>query len=247
MKILVCIKQVPNTEEVRIDPVNNTLIRSGVESIINPLDLNAIEEAVKIKENLGGKVIALTMGPLQAQEAIKEAIARGVDEGYLLSDKKFGGADTLATSYTVSESIKYLGGADLIICGKQAVDGDTAQVGPGIAEFLNIPHISYVSEIKSIKDSFIELESMDDNGYSIIKSPLPVLITVVKSINIPRLTNLLQWAKARRKKIPVIDSSILNLEQSGIGLKGSPTRVKKIKIINYSKMQYSTLTDVDWK
>ena len=235
MKIIVCIKQVPNTEEVRIDPVNNTLVRSGVESIINPLDLNAIEEAVRIKENYGGKVIALTMGPLQAQEVIKEAIARGADEGYLLSDRKFGGADTLATSYTLSEAIKYLGGADIIICGKQAVDGDTAQVGPGIAEFLNIPHIAYVSNIRNIKDDFIELEAMNDNGYSIVKSSIPLLITVVKSINIPRLTNLLQWAIARRKKIPIIDGDTLKLEQSRLGLKGSPTRVKKIKIVNYSK------------
>ncbi len=235
MKIIVCIKQVPNTEEVRIDPVKNTLIRSGVESIINPLDLNAIEEAVRIKEKLGGKVIALTMGPPQAEEAIKEAIARGADEGYLLSDKKFSGADTLATSYTISGAIKHLGGADLIICGKQAVDGDTAQVGPGIAEFLNVPHTAYVSEIKEINSRFIEVESMNDNGYSIINSSLPALITVVKSINIPRLTNLLQWVNARKRKISIIDSNILNLDQSNIGLKGSPTRVKKIKTVNYSK------------
>lgn len=247
MKIIVCIKQVPNTEEVRIDPVNNTLIRSGVESIINPLDFNAIEEAVRIKEKNGGKVIALTMGPLHAEEAIKEALARGVDQGYLLSDKKFSGADTFATSLTISEAIKYLGGADLIICGKQAIDGDTAQVGPGIAELLNIPHIAYVSKVKEITDKSIILESMNDNGYSIIKSSIPVLITVVKSINIPRLTNLKEWAYARQQKIPVIDSKILNIDENKIGLKGSPTRVKKVKVINYSKkvnMIHGDLKDI---
>ncbi len=247
MKIIVCIKQVPNTEEVRIDPVNNTLIRSGVESIINPLDLNAIEEAVRIKEQYGGKVIALTMGPFQAEDAIKEALARGVNEGYLLSDRKFSGADTFATSYTISEAIKYLGGADLIICGKQAIDGDTAQVGPGIAEFLKIPHITYVSKIKEIKNNSIILESMNDNGYSIIISSIPALITVVKSINIPRLINLKEWAYARRQKIPIIDSKKLNIDETKIGLKGSPTRVKKVKIVTYSKkvnMLHGDLKDI---
>lgn len=247
MKIIVCIKQVPNTEEVRIDPVNNTLIRSGVESIINPMDLNAIEEAVRIKEKNGGKVIVLTMGPPQAEEAIKEALARGADHGYLLSDKKFSGADTYATSLTISEAIKYLGGADLVICGKQAIDGDTAQVGPGIAELLNIPHITYVSKVNEISDKFIVLESMNDDGYSIIKSTIPALITVVKSINIPRLTNLKEWAYARRQKIPVIDGKILNIDENKIGLKGSPTRVKKIKVINYSKkvnMIHGELNDI---
>jgi electron transfer flavoprotein alpha subunit len=235
MKIIVCIKQVPNTEEVRIDPINNTLIRSGVESVINPMDLNAIEEAVRIKEKNGGEVIALTMGPPQAKEAIKEALARGVDRGFLLSDRKFGGADTFATSFTISEAIKYLGGADLVICGKQAIDGDTAQVGPGVAEFLNIPHIAYVSRVKEITETHIVFESMNDNGYSIIKSSFPVLITVVKSINVPRLTNLKKWAYARRQTIPVLDSEELNIDENKIGLKGSPTRVKKIRTINYSK------------
>jgi electron transfer flavoprotein alpha subunit len=235
MKIIVCVKQVPNTEEVRIDPTNNTLVRSGVESVINPMDLNAIEEAVRIKEKNGGKVIALTMGPPQAKEAIREALARGVDQGYLLSDKKFGGADTFATSFVISEAIKHLGGADLVICGKQAIDGDTAQVGPGVADFLNIPHIAYVSRLNELSDNHIVLESMNDNGYSIIRSSFPVLITVVKSINVPRLTNLKKWAHARHQTIPVLDSKVLHIDENKIGLNGSPTRVKKIQTINYSK------------
>ena len=155
MNIIVCIKQVPDTTNVRIDPETNTLVRSGVQSIVNPFDMYAIEEGVRLKEKFGGLVTILTMGPPQAEEALREAISLGADEAVLVSDRAFAGSDTWATSYTLSRTIQKIGKFDIIICGKQAIDGDTAQVGPGIAAFLDIPQITFVKKIEDIKDFLI--------------------------------------------------------------------------------------------
>ncbi len=189
MNIVVCIKQVPDTAEVRINPETGTLIREGVPSIINPFDMHAIEAGLQIKEKAGGKVIVLTMGPPQAETALREALSMGADEAVLLSDRAFAGSDTWATSFTLSKAIKKIG-ADIIICGKQAIDGDTAQVGPETAEFLNIPHISYVRKIEDVSGSSIKVQRMMDEGYDVVESSFPVLFTVVKELNEPRLPSL---------------------------------------------------------
>lgn len=228
MNIIVCIKQVPDTADIRIDPKTNTLIREGVPSIINPFDTYAIEEGVRLKEKYQGKVTVISMGPPQVEDALREAISLGVDEGVLLSDRAFAGADTLATSYTLAKGIKKTGNFDLIICGKQAMDGDTAQVGPGIAEKLNIPHVTYVKKIEEIKDSYVQVERLMEEGYEVIKMPLPALITVVKEINEPRMPSLKGKLKAKNAPIITWGAKDLEAKENRIGLEGSPTQVIKI-------------------
>ena len=190
MDIIVCIKQVPDTTDVRIDPMTNTLIREGVQSIINPFDMYAIEEGIQLKERFGGNVIVVTMGPPQAEAALREAISLGADEGILVSDRAFAGSDTWATSYTLAAAIKKIGGFDLIICGKQASDGDTAQVGPGIAAHLDLPQVTYVKKVENIDEKHAKVERMTEEGYEVVETPLPCLLTVVKEINEPRLPSL---------------------------------------------------------
>lgn len=228
MNIIVCIKQVPNTTDVKIDPVKNTLIREGVESVINPFDVYAIEEAVRLKERFTGKVTVITMGPPQADSALREAISLGCDEAVLVSDRKFAGSDTWATSYTLSCAIKKLGAFDIILCGKQASDGDTAQVGPGISTHLDIPQVTYVKKIEEIKDGKARVERMTEEGYDIVETPIPCLFTVVKEINTPRLPSLKGMMKSKSAKIPQWTAADINAEPKNIGLDGSPTRVVKI-------------------
>ncbi len=228
MKIVVFIKQVPDTTDVKIDPETNTLKRGDSPAIINPFDLYALEEGIRLKEKFGGEVIAITMGPPQAKEAIKEAVAMGVDDGILISDRAFAGADTLATSYTLSQAVKKIENVDLIICGKQASDGDTAQTGPGIAEWLKLPQATFVKKIDDIKEGHIYLESMWDEGTEKLKLPLPALITVVKEINEPRIPGLRGKMKAKKFEVKLWDNKFLSLPEEKIGLNGSPTQVRKI-------------------
>lgn len=229
MKIIVCIKQVPDTTNVKINPETNTLIREGVESIINPFDMYAIEEGIRIKEKHGGEVIAVSMGPPQVEQALKEAISLGVDDVYLLSDRAFAGSDTLATAYTIAAGINALKGADIILMGKQAIDGDTGQVGPGVAENLGIPHITDVRKIESIDDSgYIIAERLLEDGYVRFKAKLPVVLTVVKEINEPRLPSLKGKLKAKKTDVNVWTNKDLNVDTERIGLTGSPTQVIKI-------------------
>ncbi len=228
MNIIVCIKQVPDTTEVRIDPETKNLVRDGVKSIINPFDMYAIEEGVRLKEKFGGKTIVLTMGPPQAEAVLREAISLGCDEAVLISDRAFAGADTLATSYTISKAIEKIKDYDLIICGKQAIDGDTAQVGPGVAASLDIPQITYVRKIEEIKDGIIKAERATEEGYEVVQTKLPCLITVVKEINVPRLPSLKGKMKAKSAVIPGWKASDIYADESRIGLKGSPTWVYKI-------------------
>lgn len=225
MKIIVCIKQVPETASVRIDSKTHTLIREGVKSIINPFDMNAIETALQLKENQAGHVIAISMGPPQAEESLREAISLGVDEAILLSDKAFAGADTLATSYTLTMAIKKIGDFDMIICGKQAIDGDTAQVGPELAEMLDLPQICWVRKIVEIKDKTIVVERAVEDGYEVVETQLPVLLTVVKEINEPRLPSLRGKLAAKNKKIPIWNAQELGVSTAQVGLSGSPTQV----------------------
>ena len=230
MNIMVCIKQVPETTEVKINPETNTLIREGVKSIINPFDMYAIEEAIRIKEKFGGKSTVITMGPPQAESALREAIAMGIDEGVLISDRAFAGSDTWATSYTLSSVIKKIGDFDLILCGKQASDGDTAQVGPGISMHLDIPQVTYVKKIEEIKpkDRVARVERMTEEGFEIIQTVLPALFTVVKEINEPRLPSLKGMMRSKQAKIAVWTQKELNLDNQKVGLAGSPTQVVKI-------------------
>jgi electron transfer flavoprotein beta subunit len=228
MNIIVCIKQVPNTTDVKIDPVTNTLIRDGVESVINPFDAYAIEEGVRLKERFGGKVTVLTMGPPQAENALKEAISLGCDEAVLVSDRKFAGSDTWATSYTLSAAIKKIGAFDVILCGKQASDGDTAQVGPGLSTHLDIPQVTYVKKIEEITGNKAKVERMTEEGYDIVETPVPCLFTVVKEINTPRLPSLKGMMRAKSAKITKWTADDIKADPKSIGLDGSPTRVVKI-------------------
>ncbi|SMC75543.1 electron transfer flavoprotein subunit beta/FixA family protein [Sporomusa malonica] len=227
MEIIVCVKQVPDTTEVKIDPQTNTLIRQGVPSIVNPFDKNALEEALKLREKHGGRVTVISMGPPQAKDALKECIALGADEAILMSDRAFGGADTLATSRTLAAGIKKIGNFDVIICGKQAIDGDTAQVGPEIAEHLGIAQITYVSKLE-ITDGAVCAEREHEEGYEVIETKLPVLLSVVKSINEPRHPSIKGTMKANRKEIPVWTAADVAINPEQIGLKGSPTQVRRI-------------------
>jgi electron transfer flavoprotein alpha/beta subunit len=227
VNIVVCIKQVPDTAEVRINPETGTLIREGVPSIINPFDMHAIEAGLQIREKVRGKVTVLTMGPPQAETALRDAIAMGVDDAVLLSDRAFAGSDTWATSYILSRAISKLG-ADIIVCGKQAIDGDTAQVGPEVAEFLNIPHISYVRRIEDISDSSVRVQRLMDEGYDIVESTIPVLFTVVKELNEPRLPSLKGKMTAKKAEIKKWSLSDISADENKTGLKGSPTQVKNI-------------------
>ncbi|MCE5193992.1 MAG: electron transfer flavoprotein subunit beta/FixA family protein [Nitrospiraceae bacterium] len=227
MNIVVCIKQVPDSSEVRINPETNTLIRDGVPTIINPYDLHAVEAGLQIKEAAGGKVFALTMGPPQAESALRDVIAMGVDEAVLLSDKAFAGSDTWATAYTLAKAIENIK-ADVIICGKQAIDGDTAQVGPEMAEFLDIPHISYVRKIEEVKPEGIKVQRLMDDGYDVVESTLPVLLTVVKELNQPRLPSLKGKMAAKKAEIKKLGAKEIGIKEEDTGLKGSPTQVRKI-------------------
>ncbi len=227
MNVIVCVKQVPGTTEVKMNKVTNTIIREGVESIINPFDTYAIEEGLRIKEKTDGKVTVLSMGIPSVAELLKDTIALGVDEAILLSDRTFAGSDSLATSYALSMGIKKIGDYDLIICGKQATDGDTAQVGPGLAEKLGIPHTTYVRRIEKLADGMIRCQRMTDDGHEVIEMPLPALITVVKEINEPRMPSLKGMMKARKATIPVWTADDIGADRQYCGLDGSPTQVIK--------------------
>jgi len=225
VNIVVCIKQVPGTTKVKINPETGTLIRDGVEAVVNPFDEYAIEEALRIREKVGGVVKVITMGPPQAETALRSAIAMGADEAYLISDRAFAGSDTWATSYTVSRGIQTLGKVDLIICGKQAIDGDTAQVGPGVAEMLGLPYVAWVRKVEEITDSHIRVERLMEEGYDVVEMPLPGLITVVKEINTPRMASLKGKMKAKSAQINIINASSMQVDMARLGLKGSPTQV----------------------
>lgn len=228
MNIIVCIKQVPETTDVKIDPNTNTLIREGVSSIINPFDTYAIEEGIRLREKFGGKATVLTMGPPQAERALREAISIGMDEGILISDRAFAGSDTWATGYTLAKVIEKIGNFDIILCGKQASDGDTAQVGPGISTHLDIPQVTYVKRIEEIKENIARVERMIEEGFEIIEVPLPCLMTVVKEINEPRLPSLKGKMRAKKADIIKWTAKDLDVDSSKIGLDGSPTKVVKI-------------------
>jgi electron transfer flavoprotein beta subunit len=229
VNIIVCMKQVPDTTDVKINPETNTLIREGVESIINPFDVYAIEEGVRLKEKYGGTVNVLSMGPPQVEASLREAISLGVDEAYLLTDRSFAGADTLATAYTLAAGVRKIGNVDIILMGRQAIDGDTGQVGPEVAENLEIPHITDIRKIEQIDEQGnIYLERMLEEGYVRLKARLPVVITVVKEINEPRLPSLKGKILAKKKEIHTWSANDIEVNEKRLGLTGSPTQVVRI-------------------
>jgi len=228
LKIIVCVKQVPDTTRVEIDPQTKTLVREGVESVLNPLDAFAVEEALRVRDLLGGTVTALTLGPPQAERMLREVMALGVDEAVLVSGREFAGSDTWATSYALARAIEALGGADLILCGKQAVDGDTAHVGPELAVHLRLPQATYVRRLREITAQHAVVECLTDDGHEVLRVPLPAVMTVVKDLNEPRLPNLEDLCRGRFADIRVLGSADIGADPREIGLEGSPTRVVEI-------------------
>ena len=227
MKIAVCIKQVPDTAEIKIDPVKHTLIRQGVPAIVNPYDKNAVEAAIRLKEQFGGEITVITMGLPAAKKALKECLAMGCDEGYLVTDRAFGGADTYATSYTLAETIKKLGPFDLILCGKQAIDGDTGQTGSSMSAHLGIPQLTYALQIE-VKDGKVRVNREVDEGEMVLEADMPALITVGKDINVPRYPSIRAKMESYRAEIKEIHLEDLpKIDTTKIGLSGSPTRVRK--------------------
>ena len=226
MKILVCVKQVPNTNEVKINPKTGTLIRDGVESILNPDDDNALEAALQIKDaNEGTTVTVISMGPPQAAEALRECLAKGADDAVLLSSRAFGGADTWATSNTIAGAIKKIADYDLIFAGRQAIDGDTAQVGPQIAERLGIPQVTYVEEMLKCEGGRLTVKRQLEDGYEIIEIPTPCLLTAVKELNTPRYMSVKGIYEACGKEITVWNEHDIVVKPDEIGINASPTKV----------------------
>lgn len=227
MKIIVCVKQVPDTTEIRINPETGTLIRDGVPSILNPDDANALEQALQIKdERPDTEVVVVTMGPQQAKEMLQECIAMGADDAVLLSDRALGGSDTWATSNAISAGIKKIGNFDLIFAGRQAIDGDTAQVGPQIAEKLGIPQVTYVKDFK-IEDDYVIVQRALEDGYETLKVKLPCLLTAIKELNEPRYMSIPGILKAGKHDIKVWNAEDINVDVTAVGLKASPTNVFK--------------------
>jgi electron transfer flavoprotein beta subunit len=228
LNIVVPIKQVPETTEVQFDEETGRLIREGVAAIINPFDEYAIEEALRIREKHGGTVKVITMGPPWAADALRDAIAMGADEGWLATDRAFAGADTWATSLTLARCIEHMGGPDLIICGLKTTDGDTGQTGPEMAEHLDMPHVCYVSEITEIGGGKVTLKRNMDEGVETLEAPMPLLVTVGKDINQPRLATLRGRLRAKKAEIKEITNQDLKMPPDEVGLDGSFTRVVKV-------------------
>lgn len=230
MHAVVCVKQVPDTTEVRIDPRTNTLIRQGVPSIINPYDVHAIEAALGLRDRFGGRVTVISMGPPMYEKSLRKAISYGVDEAILISDRPIAGSDTFATSYVLAQGIRKLDEndpVDIIFCGKQAIDGDTGQVGPGVAQRLGIPLITYVMNIRSVDFEGMEIvaERKLEEARQVVRASLPAVITVEKEINEVRYAPLPELIRAARYQVPVWNVPKLNLDVKQLGIKGSPTRV----------------------
>ncbi len=227
MKIIVCVKQVPDTTEVKIDKETNRLIRDGVPSILNPDDANALQQALELKEeNQDVHVTVLTMGPPQAEEMLRECLAMGADEAYLLTDRAFGGSDTWATSNALAAGIKKIGEYDLILAGRQAIDGDTAQVGPQIAEKLDLPQVTYVEDLK-IDGKKLTVQRQLEDGYEMIELQMPALLTAVKELNEPGHMYIDKIFDCFDKEIKILTINDVDITTEDVGLKSSPTRVKR--------------------
>jgi len=228
VRVAVCVKQVPATTRVVVDPETRTLVREGVQSTLNPLDAFAVEEALRVRERLGGTVTAITLGPRQAEAMLRQVLALGVEEGVLVTGREFAGSDTWATSYALARAIETLGGFDLILCGKQAVDGDTGHVGPELAAQLGLPQLTYVRRVREVSRRHLVVECIADYGYQVLRTPLPAVMTVVKELNEPRGPNLADLRRARFAPLRVLGLEEIGGEAAQVGLEGSPTRVEDI-------------------
>jgi electron transfer flavoprotein beta subunit len=227
MNIAVCVKQVYGKVKIEIDPQTNLLLQGGTDPIINPLDLYALEEAIRLKEKHQGKVVAVCMGPAEAQDVLREAIAIGADESIFASDPAFENSDTWATSLVLSKVIGQNGPFDLIICGRQSIDGETGQVGPQLAGSLGLPFVGTVSKIEEIGANVMKVVRMVEDGHQLVETTLPAVISVVKEINVPRLPSLRGMMTSKKAKIPIMNASALDLDPKEVGLSGSPTRIVK--------------------
>lgn len=235
MNVVVLLKQVPDTDEVKLDPIKGTMIREGLGSVINPLDLHALEAALRLKESMGSKVTVISMGPQAAGDALREAVAMGADSAILVSDRKFAGADTYATAKTLMKAVEKVENYDLIIAGEKATDGETGQVGPEIGAMFGIPVMSYVSDICDVTEDGIVVEREVEEGRETWSVPFPCLLTVTKDVNEPRLPTLSGKKKARRFQVESFDCDTLGMNTDETGLKGSPTRVSKINTPKISR------------
>ena len=242
MRIVVLVKQVPSTDKVKMDEKTGTMVRSAMEAELNPLDLYAVEEAVRVKEKTEGtEITVVSMGPPNAAYAIREALSMGCDKGVLLSDRVFSGADTWATARTLSSGLEKLGAFDLIFSGERATDGETGQVGPSLAAQLDIPALTYVSKIREVGDGRIVVERAVEGGHEVVESTLPAMVSVVKEINEPRMPNLMGKIRARKTEITVMTAQDIGLDGSRVGLTGSPTRV--VKVFYPSMSRNGTIVD----
>jgi len=247
MEIVVCVKQVPATTRVQLDPRTRTIIREGVELMLNPFDAYAFEEALRLREAHGGTVSVLTMGIPGAAMMLRETLAMGADQAILLTDRRFAGADTLATATTLAASIRKLGMVDLILCGRQAIDGDTAQVGPELAEKLGIPHATAVTRIEEINAGILTCQKMIDEGYARLRVQLPALLTVVKEINTPRFPTVAGFRRAQKSDILIWKVEDLDVDPGRIGLEGSPTQVISTFVPEHNKTSHlveGTLSEI---
>lgn len=229
MRIVVCIKQVPDSTNIRLDPVTHTLRREGVAAVVNPFDMYALEAALRLREMAGGgTVTALTMGPKQAEEVLREALRRGADDGILLCDRAFAGSDTWATSYALSQAIRKIGGVDVVVFGKQASDGDTAQVGPGVATHLDVPQITYVRRLVEVGGGHLVAERMLEDGFETVRASIPCVLTVVREVGDPRLPSLRRMMAARHAALTTWTAADIGADPAKCGLKGSPTKVVRV-------------------
>ena len=238
MQIVVCLKPVPDPkhwQDMSLDPVTKTLRRTGIPSVIDPLGKNALEEALRIMQGCDGKVVVVSMAPPQTVDVLREVLAMGASSAVLLSDRSFAGADTLATSYVLSLGIRKLGTYDLVICGGRSLDGGTAQVGPQLAEFLDVPHVTRVNRVEFVADTAIRVRAKLDHGYQIVEAKLPALLTVEKDINVPRLKSLMGIIQARNRTIEVWDATALRADAAAIGAAGSPTQVADVFMADLSR------------
>lgn len=245
MNIVVCIKQVPDTAEVKINPETNTLIRDGVENIMNPFDRQALETALILKDTSGAKVTVVSMGPPQATDILKEAIAMGADDAVLISDRALAGSDTLATSVALAAAVRKVGECDLVLCGKQAIDGDTAQVGPEMAEHLGIPQVTGALKVALGADGRLLVERENESSCQTLAVTLPAVVTVTKSEKEPRFASIKGKMKARKAEIPVMGAAELEIDPKVIGLSGSPTKVLKIFTPSVPQIESEIINEED--
>lgn len=227
MRFFVCVKQVPSTGEQRLDPVTGTVIREGIPSILNPFDAYAVEEALRLRARVGGEITAVSMGVPSVRETLRRTLALGVGRAILLTDRAFAGADTLATSRALAQAIEKAGGADLVLCGRMATDGDTAQVGPMLAERLGVPHVTDVTRVEEISSNEIIVRRLTDDGYQRLRVKLPALVTVMKEINVPRLPSLSGVLRAQKAEVETWNAEDIGAARETVGLAGSATRVVK--------------------